>query len=683
MKRISKILALMLIVALSFNSIAIGASPNSDALTRGEFAILLWESTGSKNSNITSPFADLTQETVDAVNYLYERGTVLGVADNRFSPNDTITREMAYVMLSRYFNLLPHNDRAYVNFSDNLSISEWARSAASYIFESHNNVDGAIISAQNTLTREQAAALIAELGRLSQLDATIKEIMRSVDDATWSMEFAFAGSDEALYSVNRERRATPASAVKLFIAALAYEALGEDFTFHTPIYRTGPIVDGVLQGDLILRASGDLLFGGRVNPDGSLNLPQTDHGFGGFAADAVPVSDFPLDSLYDLAEQIVASGIREITGNIIVDTSLFLEERSTMGGSGGEDGYSFSPSMLNDNIVGIMVTPGENIGEPAILTISPETPYLTIINEITTTAPPENAAAGMMMGGFAQGPRFENDTLNPDGTRTITFAGEVAQGSLPRLHIYNVPEPAAFAASALHMILDTLGVSSNLDLLAVHDFDALSVHYTHENRIAEIISLPLRYQLMPMMKISSNVHPGVWASISSIHDGGDSQEPFTRWLEKITELFEYIGTESAVPFDEVQSVLEVVASLLYSPRYFSYFLNYVYSRPYFEDFLLTLPIMGVDGSLDDIDPNLPASGNVFAKSGTAMTRVMTEGGAQINVAYTLAGFIELPEGEMVTFSVFSEYSSAMPGHEHLRQAVAEIVNAVYEYLAAE
>ena len=67
-------------------------------------------------------------------------------------------------------------------------------------------------------------------------------------------------------------------------AAAALTAYGPDFRFQTPVYRRGDVVDGALDGDLILVASGDITMGGRDPPDGTLahgNIRHTD-------ANAVP-----------------------------------------------------------------------------------------------------------------------------------------------------------------------------------------------------------------------------------------------------------------------------------------------------------------------------------------------------------------------------------------------------------
>jgi len=519
--------------------------------------------------------------------------------------------------------------------------------------------------------------MIEEFDDASYLNAIINEIMERFDGAVWGMDFAFSDSGDIVYSLNRQQYFLPASSLKVFTAGLAFEALGKDFQFHTPVYRTGHIEDGILKGDLVLLASGDLLFGGRVSPDGSINTPQNDHSYG-FSPSAVPVSDYPLGSLYELAEQIAAYGIREIEGNIIIDDSLFREGIDDLGGAGGN--YHISPSMLNDNIIGILVNPGENVGDPAIIQILPETPYLTVINETITTAASESTGGGVLVAGGGAGVSFENDTLNTDGTRTVTLSGNVQIGSPTLLCTYTVPEPTAFAEAALHMILAEKGITSNIDLTRVHDFIGLSEYYTDENRVAELVSPSLMHQLLPMMKVSSNLHTVAWPYIAGAIVGNDPENALSTGLEMQADMFRRFGVEPSVPVEEMLTMTDM-AHILYTPESFTNFLNNVNNTLYFEDFLYTLPIMGVDGTLDDMNPNLTATGNVFAKTGRRLDMVMVDGMRQSTITNTLAGYIKLPDGQYVTFSMFCQHTSNSRNADPLHQAFGEIINAVYEYLA--
>jgi D-alanyl-D-alanine carboxypeptidase len=94
-------------------------------------------------------------------------------------------------------------------------------------------------------------------------------------------------------------------------------ALGADYRFKTPIYRTADVSsDGELKGDLILVASGDPTLGGRTTPDDKIAFTDVDHG----DANALPgvelVARDPLSGLDELAKQVVASGIKKISGKV-------------------------------------------------------------------------------------------------------------------------------------------------------------------------------------------------------------------------------------------------------------------------------------------------------------------------------------------------------------------------------
>ena len=54
-----------------------------------------------------------------------------------------------------------------------------------------------------------------------------------------------------------ERAHIPASSAKLATAVVALQRLGPKYRFQTELRTTGPIVDGVLKGDLILKGGGD------------------------------------------------------------------------------------------------------------------------------------------------------------------------------------------------------------------------------------------------------------------------------------------------------------------------------------------------------------------------------------------------------------------------------------------
>jgi D-alanyl-D-alanine carboxypeptidase/D-alanyl-D-alanine-endopeptidase (penicillin-binding protein 4) len=114
-----------------------------------------------------------------------------------------------------------------------------------------------------------------------------------------------------------ERRMVPASNQKLLIAAAVLEAVGPEATFRTTVIATGPTVDGVVQGDLVLVGGGDPTLTKTAGSPG----PTSANG-----------------SLEALAGQVRARGIVGVTGRVLIDERRFDQVRFGAGGSNGNLG---------------------------------------------------------------------------------------------------------------------------------------------------------------------------------------------------------------------------------------------------------------------------------------------------------------------------------------------------------
>ena len=93
---------------------------------------------------------------------------------------------------------------------------------------------------------------------------------------------ADAGTGRMLESHAGSLHLPPASVTKAITALYALETLGPDHRFRTRLIATGPVENGILQGDLILAGGGD------------------------------PTLD--TDALADMARQLKAAGLREVRG---------------------------------------------------------------------------------------------------------------------------------------------------------------------------------------------------------------------------------------------------------------------------------------------------------------------------------------------------------------------------------
>ena len=115
--------------------------------------------------------------------------------------------------------------------------------------------------------------------------------------------------DRVLYEANPDAAVVPASSTKLFTAAAALRVLGAGHRFRTAVRVVSPPVDGVVAGDLWLVGGGDPVLGteawaAQLDADRRLYT-----------------------SLDQLADQVVAAGVRRIDGRILGDESRFDDDR--------------------------------------------------------------------------------------------------------------------------------------------------------------------------------------------------------------------------------------------------------------------------------------------------------------------------------------------------------------------
>lgn len=129
-----------------------------------------------------------------------------------------------------------------------------------------------------------------------------------VADATTGQILESRGADVGL---------PPASVTKTMTTLYALDHLGGDYRFNTRVIGTGPIRNGVLQGDLILVGGGD---------------PQLDS-----------------DGLGDLAAQLRVRGLKRITGKFRVYSDALPYQRSIDPGQPEYVGYNPAVSGLNLN----------------------------------------------------------------------------------------------------------------------------------------------------------------------------------------------------------------------------------------------------------------------------------------------------------------------------------------------
>ncbi len=163
--------------------------------------------------------------------------------------------------------------------------------------------------------------------------------------ATLSLYVINTTTGKPVTEVNTEIGVAPASCQKVITAATAFELLGHDYSYKTTLAYTGNIVNGVLNGDLIIKGSGDPTLG-------SWRYDQT--------KEEKVINDFK--------NAVSRLGIRDINGHVYADESLWDAEATPNGWVWQDIGnyYGAGARALNwrENQYDLYLKSGKNIGDP-------------------------------------------------------------------------------------------------------------------------------------------------------------------------------------------------------------------------------------------------------------------------------------------------------------------------------
>jgi serine-type D-Ala-D-Ala carboxypeptidase/endopeptidase (penicillin-binding protein 4) len=156
-----------------------------------------------------------------------------------------------------------------------------------------------------------------------------------VNGASVSIFVQAVDADAPLLAFNDDVARSPASVIKLLTTYAALDILGPAFQWQTEVWTTGPLRDGRLEGDLVLRGGGD--------------------------------PGLSTERFWTLLREIRARGITEIAGDLVIDETLFAPSEGTPGDFDGQPfrAYNVPPHalLINNNAVELRVTrQGNTVG---------------------------------------------------------------------------------------------------------------------------------------------------------------------------------------------------------------------------------------------------------------------------------------------------------------------------------
>ena len=418
---------------------------------------------------------------------------------------------------------------------------------------------------------------------------------------------------EVLYEKDAEKLYHPASTMKLITAATALVKLSPNYRFHTTLYADRLEGRQVL-GNIYLKGGGD------------------------------PV--FASDDLEKMVDRLVEMDTKDLQGDIVVDETYFDAVRwgkGWMWDDGPIGGYypHLSALTINRNGVFVRIAPGTNVGDPVRVHLDPPTQYMKIDNESTTVGASEEVRVRIKR---KNGSAAEN---------VLMINGAMAIGQAEMNRRVDILDPALYCGTLLREMLAERGVI----LYGTVRYGEVPEEAVE---IIQHISPPLSRILWEMNKPSDNLIAELLLKTIGAELRG-APGTAEKGLGAISNLLGIIGMDRRYyTFADGSGVSRynlVTASLLTD------LLVYMYRNfAVMPEYLASLPVGGVDGTLTRRMRGMSAEGILRAKTGTL--RGLT----------ALAGYTVTADGETVAFSILvSNYLGSANPRRTLQDKIGDIL----------
>ena len=192
------------------------------------------------------------------------------------------------------------------------------------------------------------------------LEKLFKKSLKQNKIPSQKVGIIIANTNENLYQLNAHRDFIPASLMKIFTASALLDSLPPSLKFTTQFFAENQIHNGTLKGDLYLKGGGD--------------------------------PGFVSESLWNLVNNLKRTGLKKVTGDLIVDDSHFDKERkgSRLAHS-SHSSYDAPIGALsfNWNTANIYIRPGKT-GHPLKIIVDPSSHYFFSVENQTKTVKGEN-----------------------------------------------------------------------------------------------------------------------------------------------------------------------------------------------------------------------------------------------------------------------------------------------------
>jgi D-alanyl-D-alanine carboxypeptidase/D-alanyl-D-alanine-endopeptidase (penicillin-binding protein 4) len=459
--------------------------------------------------------------------------------------------------------------------------------------------------------------------------------------ATWGLRVVDLDSGEVIYDLEPNHQFLIGSVRKLFSVGELLNQVGPDYQSQTSVYARGQIANGVLAGDLILVASGDLTMGGRTNPDGAIAITDFDHNEADSLGQAILTAPDPLAGYDAIARQVASAGITSISGDVVIDDRLFVPFFF-------RDQFYVRPIFVNDDVVDVSLDP-TSPGAPASTVSRPLSAAFTVVPQAVT------GPAGSQET-IAIDPELPQCIGAPGCSGTVSGSLPVGfspplNGQLPLVRTFRIVEPASYARTVLIEALQRAGVTVSAPAVAANPVDKLPPKdsYVAADRVANLTSLSYGEHARFILKVSYNIGADTSLVLFGLTQGADGMDASlavergvlrARYGIPDDEFFFVDGSGGGLSTATNDAVTRILIEMA--------------KTPVADAYASALPVIGIDGSLATVtdfesDPTLAgALGHMQAKPGSFVED--TPLGPSLR-AQAFAGYITAKSGRRLVYAL--------------------------------
>ncbi len=420
------------------------------------------------------------------------------------------------------------------------------------------------ISALCLATLLGSASALAQTLPSSNVDKALKA-NKINSEALSAVTIPLSGHGKSAY-MNADVLINPASTMKLVTTYAALELLGPTFQWKTEFFTDGTLKDGVLDGNIYLKGGGDP----------KLNMER----------------------LWLLLRDLRANGVRHISGDLILDRNYFAPPPHTPFDDDKNDQnkpFLVEPDSLLINFKSQrLIVRGEASG--ATVMMEPPIGSIEIINNVKLQ-PAKNCDNPVI--GYI--PKDDGHTL------TLTVNGNIAPGCSSQNYLALL-DPSRYAAGVVRSIWQEMGgtILGN-DMLGATPKDARLLVRAYSPDLVEVIRDINKYSNNTMAK---QVFLSIGARFRNAGDSDDAaaaRRVINNFFAKKNIFTNGLVVDNGSGLSRTERI---------TARQLGQMLEAAWKSPYAAEFISSLPIVAMDGTMRRRLRNSQLVGQAHIKTGT-------------------------------------------------------------------